>query len=231
MRSIPILLLALAATFAATAEPNTLSPEEATAGFRLLFDGETGDGWTAWGGGELPGGWAVVDGSLHRQHGGGDIATAGTFDDFELRLEWKIAPKGNSGVFYRAVTGKGAGYRTGHEMQVLDNAGHRDGGNPKTSAASCYALYAPSEDATRPVGEWNEVRLVVDGNHVEHWLNGVQVVTYEIGSPDWQERVANSKFKDWDGFGLQESGHIVLQDHGDPVWFRSIRIRELGADR
>lgn len=221
---------ALLAAGLSAAEPNTLSPEEEAAGFRLLFDGESTEAWTKWGGGELPGGWVVVDGILHRQGGGGDIATAETFKDFELRLEWKISPGGNSGVFYRSVTGNGAGYKTGHEMQVLDNDKHGDGKNPKTSAGSAYALYPPSEDVTRPVGEWNEVRLVVDGQQVEHWLNGTRIVSFEIGSDDWNERLSNSKFKDWEGFGVQPEGHIVLQDHGNPVWFRSIRIRELGAE-
>jgi hypothetical protein len=116
---------------------------------------------------------------------------------------------------------------TGPEYQLLDNARHADGRNPKTTAASCYALYAPSRDVTKPVGAWNHARLVVCGNQVEHFLNGEKVVSYELGSADWQKRYEASKFKEWPGFGKQPKGHICLQDHGDRIEFRDIKIRIL----
>lgn len=177
----------------------------------------------------LPDGWQMVDGALTRVGAAGDIITKEQYDNFELTLEWKISPGGNSGIFFRVVEDStlGAVYLTGPEMQVLDNAGHADGKNPLTSAASNFALHAPARDATRPVGEWNEVRLVVNGAHVEHWLNGEQVLSYELWSDDWKQRVQDSKFKDMPRYGLAQSGHIALQDHGDWVAFRNIRIRRI----
>jgi hypothetical protein len=129
---------------------------------------------------------------------------------------------------YRVSEEKGAPYETGPEYQVLDNANHSDGKDPKTSAASAYALYAPAKDATKPIGEWNKGRIVVNGNHVEHWLNGQKVVEYEFGSDDWNKRVAASKFKGMDRFGKEPKGHIDLQDHGNEVAYRNIKIKVLG---
>jgi len=130
-------------------------------------------------------------------------------------------------VMYRVSEEGEASYHTGPEVQILDNHGHRDGKSPLTSAGSCYGLYAPSKDVTRPVGSWNEMRLVVKGNHVEHWLNGDKVVEYELFSPDWNARVAGSKFKEWPQFGRIPRGHIALQEHGNRVEFRNIKIRPL----
>lgn len=174
-----------------------------------------------------PEGWAVADGVLSRTEGGDDLMTAQEYNDFELRFEWKISPGGNSGVMVHVSTGDDAPYYTGPEYQILDNAGHPDGGKADTSAGSLYALYAPDEDVTRPVGEWNSARIVVRGNHVEHWLNGHKVVDCRVGSDDWKERVAKSKFADWPKFAQNHEGTIALQDHGNPVWFREIRIRDL----
>jgi hypothetical protein len=114
-------------------------------------------------------------------------------------------------------------------VQILDNARHRDGKDPTRSAGACYALYAPTKDVTRPIGSWNTVRLVVDGNRVEHWLNGTKIVEYELSSADWKKRVQESKFKEWPNFGRVPKGHIVLQDHGNRVEFRNIRIRPIAA--
>ncbi len=153
--------------------------------------------------------------------------TVDQFGDFELRLEWRISKNGNSGIMFR-VTGEGdEPWWTGPEMQVLDNGGHPDGKDPLTSAGSNYALHAPVSDVTRPVGEWNDVRIVVKDAHVEHWLNGVKVVEYELWSPDWESRVRSTKFASNPQYGRARSGHIVLQDHGDAVWYRNIRIKPL----
>jgi hypothetical protein len=210
---------------------NTLSDQEKTAGWKLLFDGKTTDGWRAYRGKSMPDRWQVADGALVLQHksgnSGGDVVTVGEYGNFELSLEWKIAPGGNSGIMYRVSEEQGAPYESGPEYQLLDNAGHADGKSALTSAASCYALYAPSKDVTRPVGEWNKTRIVVDGNHVEHWLNGVKVVTYELGGADWNKRVEESKFKSMPRFGKEPRGHIDLQDHGDDIAFRNIKIRPL----
>ncbi len=174
-----------------------------------------------------PSGWELKDGVLSRIGGGDDIMTVGEFADFDLRLEWKISEGGNSGIIYRVSTGDNASYVTGIECQVLDDDKHHDGKNALTSAASLYALYARSEPVTVPVGEWNKARIVVRGNHVEHWLNGKKVVECEIGSDDWKERLAKSKFADWPKFAKNRKGHIALQDHNDPVWYRNIRIKRL----
>jgi hypothetical protein len=121
----------------------------------------------------------------------------------------------------------GQTYETGPEFQVLDNAGHKDGGNSMTSAGSNYALHPPVRDVTRPIGEWNEVRLIVNGAHVEHWMNGVKLLEYELWSDDWNARVKASKFNKMPHYGRAKRGHIALQDHGDPVWYRTIKIRPL----
>jgi hypothetical protein len=210
---------------------NTLSAAEKAQGWKLLFDGKTTDGWRRFKGKTIGDKWKVIDGTLvlKPKDGkvGGDIVTVDQYDNFELSLEWRIASGGNSGIMYRVTETASAPYETGPEYQLLDNKKHPDGRSLLTSAASCYALYAPSIDMTKPVGEWNHTRLIVNGNHVEHWLNGEKVVTYELGSPDWEKRVQASKFKAMSRFGKEPKGHIDLQDHGDEVAFRNIKIRRL----
>ena len=209
------------------AAQNTLTDAERRDGWTLLFDGRTIDKWRGYGLTTRPDGWQVVDGTITRVTAAGDLVTGEEFADFELALEWRIGPAGNSGIMFRVVEGADPPYHSGPELQILDNARHADGRVPETSAGSNYALHAPTRDATRPVGEWNAVRLLVRGNHVEHWLNGEQVVEYELGSADWQARVRRSKFNDWPPYGRARSGRIVLQDHGDVVAFRNIKIRAL----
>lgn len=184
--------------------------------------------WRGYRRNDLPAGWEfnATSGELTRTRGGGDIITRAEFTDFELELEWKVGPRGNSGVFYRANEGTRVIYENAPEMQILDNAGHADGRNSLTSAGAHYALDAPVRDATRPVGEWNHTRIVVRGAHVEHWLNGVKVVEYEAWTDGWKVKVAASKFAAWPTYGLAARGHIGLQDHGDVVSFRKMRIRE-----
>jgi hypothetical protein len=196
-------------------------------GSRSLFNGRTLDGWRAFTSPAPPAGWAAVDGTLARTGAGGDILTADEFGDFELRLQWKLAEGGNSGIFFRVVNTGSQVWESGPEMQILDNARHADGKNPLTSAGSNYGLHAPVRDVTRPVGEWNDVRLLVAGAKVEHWLNGVKVVEYELWSPEWESLVKRSKFVTMPAYGRAKRGRIALQDHGDPVWFRNITIRPL----
>jgi len=205
--------------------PNTLTAAERAAGWRLLFDGRTTTGWRGFKQAAVPNGWQVVDGALTRAAGGGDMVTVDQFASFDLALEWQIAPAGNSGVMFRVSEAAGAAFETGPELQVLDNARHPDGATALTSAGACYGLYAPTTDVTRPIGEWNQVRLLVNGSHVEHWLNGVKVVEYELGSPDWLARLAASPLRDFPNYGREPRGHIALQDHGDHVAYRSIKIR------
>lgn len=196
-----------------------------------------GNDVTAWRGfrqKEFPAkGWDVADGVLHHAKGGGggDLVTRETYGDFELRFQWKVSPGANSGVMYRVSEEFAAPYESGPEYQVLDDARHADGKNPKTSAAALYALIAcNASKATKPVGEWNKGRIVVRANHVEHWLNGARVVEYDFNGPALASLVAESKFKAWPGFAKQAAGHICLQDHGDEVWYRNIRIRRITAN-
>jgi hypothetical protein len=215
------------------AAPNTLTEKEKAAGWKLLFDGKTTAGWHRYKGKEVGDKWKARDGALvftpKEGKVGGDIISNDEYESFELVFEWKVAPGANSGVMYRVSESEDAAFMTGPEYQVLDNKRHPDGRNPKTSAASCYALYAPSEDATKPVGEWNQARIVVNGNHVEHWLNGKKVVSYELGSDEWNKKVAASKFNEWKKFGTMKKGRIDLQDHGDEVAYRNIKVRVLGG--
>jgi hypothetical protein len=210
---------------------NALTEQERADGWRLLFDGRTTRGWRNYRSDSLSAGWQVVDGALTRVAQAGDIVTEEQFDSFELALEWRVAPGGNSGVFFHVVEAPDLDYvwRSGPEMQVLDNAGHADGRDPLTSAGSNYAVHAPARDVSRPAGEWNAARLVVRGDHVEHWLNGVKVVEYELGSADWEARVRASKFAQMPRYGRARRGHIALQDHGDRVAFRNLRVRALPA--
>ncbi len=207
---------------------NVLTDEEQAAGWRLLFDGQTTAGWRGYKKDGFPDdGWKVIHGCLVRVGRGGDICTVDEFDNFELRLEWRISAAGNSGVFYRVDEQLGWPWESGPEMQVLDNTEHADGQNPRTSAGSCYAIYAPARDVTQPVGLFNQVRIVARGRHIEHWLNDAKVVEYELESPAWEALLAESKFKTMPRHGRVPRGHIVLQDHGDRVWYRNIKIRML----
>lgn len=220
------LLVVVCASPPATVRTSNVSLESRNA-WRSLFDGASLAGWRRFRSTESPVGWRVVDGALVREGRGGDIMTAETFDNFVLELEWKVAPGGNSGIFYRVTTDADATYETGPEMQVLDDERHADGRSRLTSAGSLYGLYPAPAGIVKPAGEWNAVRIVVNGNHVEHWLNGIKVVDAEIGSADWNQRIANSKFRQWAGFAKSPRGHIALQDHGDWVAYRNIRIRDL----
>jgi hypothetical protein len=206
---------------------NVLTPEQVDEGWRLLFDGRTTAGWRGFRQQGMPDGWQIVDGALTRVAAGGDIVTSDQYEDFELALEWKLAEGGNSGIMFHVAEDAEQTYHTGPEMQVLDDERHRDGQNPLTSAGSNYALHAPSQKTVKPIGEWNEVVLRVQDGRVEHWLNGVKVVEYELGSADWERRVAASKFTEWPRYGRTGRGHIALQDHGDWVAYRNIRIRPL----
>jgi hypothetical protein len=209
------------------APANTLTDAERAAGWRLLFDGKTSAGWRNYGKPDLSSGWVVQDGALTRTGAGGDIITNDQFRNFELSIDWKIEPGGNSGIFYRASEEKDEIYWNAVEMQVLDDAKHPDGQSPLTSAGAAYDLYPAPPGHVHPGGEWNSAALIVNGNHVEHWLNGFKVAEYELGSRDWDSKVAGSKFKPHERFGKNTQGHIGLQDHGNVVAYRNIKIRVL----
>jgi hypothetical protein len=210
-----------------TTSLNTLTPAERAAGWRLLFDGHSTVGWRGWQMDSIPSGWGVREGTLTRVRPAADIITTEKFKNFELSLEWNVAPGGNSGIFYRASEDDNAIYWTAPEMQVLDDAGHPDGQSRLTSAGADYGLYPSPAGVVKPAGQWNQVRIVANGNHIEHWMNGVKVVEYELGSPDWEAKVKASKFAPHPHYGRNVEGYIGLQEHEFRVAFRNIKIRVL----
>jgi hypothetical protein len=225
---LPTLLSSMTApSLAGGGNPNTLTVSERDAGWRLLFDGSTLQGWRGYHNEEIPKGWTVDHGTLNFSNGQGDIVTVDQFANFELTLQWKVSEGGNSGIFYLATLGLERIYLGAPEMQVLDDQHHADGKSPLTSAGANYALHPAPRGVVHPAGEWNQVLIRIKNEQVEHWLNGQKIVEYVIGSDDWKNRVAGSKFADWPDYGIARSGHIGLQDHGDPVWYRNIKIRVL----
>jgi type 1 glutamine amidotransferase len=213
---------------------NVLREADRENGWTLLFDGTKATGLRAHNNpspGSWPGeGWSIEHGMIrhHAGKGGGDLVTVDEYADFEFSIDWKVALGGNSGLMYRVkeVPGQPT-YLTGPEMQILDNEKHRDAGDPKTSAGALYAMIACSVDVIRPAGEWNQFMIRVKGDAVEHWANGYKVVDYRLNSPEWEAMVAGAKFKDWKEFGRQKIGRIAIQDHGDDVWYRNIKVRRL----
>jgi hypothetical protein len=195
-----------------------------------LFDGKNTGAWRGYLKSELPASWQVADGALTVVGTNGeDIITRDQFDSFELELEWMIQKGGNSGIFFHVQEDPKFKHvwESAPEYQVLDNQAHQDAKDARTSAGSNYALHAPARDVTKQPGEWNRARIIVNGSHVEHWLNGEKLLEYELWSDDWKGRVAASKFKSMPAYGLAKSGHIALQgDHGW-VAYRNIRIRKL----
>jgi hypothetical protein len=199
-----------------------------TAKWRVLFDGTLLDTFRGWRSDGMPEGWHVVDGTLAKEGHVDDLVTRDQFGNFELELEWKIGKAGNSGVFYRGTREYDEIYWSGPEYQLLDDANAPDGRNPLTAAASAYGLYAPPAGVVKPFGEWNKTRIVLKGDHVEHWLNGQKVVEYDLRSPEWTAKVAASKFKEYPLYGLAKSGLIGIQgDHPGSLALRHIRIRDL----
>jgi hypothetical protein len=224
------LVLAVLATGALAKDPamdapNTLTAAEKSAGWKLLFDGKDTAGWRGFKQAEIGPGWKVEGGVLSPDPKvAKDIITKDRFENFELSFDWRISPKGNSGVMFHVIEVGDETYESGPEYQILDN---RRGEPPLEQAAGLFALVAPSMDMTKPVGEFNHAKIVVDHGKVQHWLNGMMVAEYEIGSPDFNARVAASKFKRWPQFATGKSGFIALQNHGDAVAFRNIKIRRL----
>lgn len=229
---------------------NVLNEEEKAEGWILLFDGRTFDGWRGLGRGGIPEGhWIIEDGAIKKvpsenvplqEDGqplvGGDLMTIAAFENFELCFEWKISPAGNSGIKYNVSEEMSAAHppryaALGFEYQILDDQGHPDaqvGGHH--TAAALYDLIPPEDKSLNPVGEFNSGRIILNGNHGEHWLNGVKVLEYELGTPEMDALIAASKYKDITDFAKKRRGHIVLQDHTDAVWFRNIKIRPSGLD-
>lgn len=220
---------------------NQLSEAERELGWLLLFDGQSLQGIRNYNSESLGKRWVIDDQAIHlsgklatedgwQTNQGGDIViTPEPIQNFELYLEWKIQAGGNSGIMYNVKESPELAYPflSGPEMQILDNQGHPDGKIVTHRAGDNYDLMASKIVTVNPPGSWNRVRLIVNNGHVEHWLNGYKVVDLEMFTPQWEALIANSKFSDWPAFGKSKSGHIVLQDHGDRVWFRNLKLLKL----
>jgi hypothetical protein len=199
-----------------------------------LFDGKTTNGWHTYGEKKVGAAWKVVDGSITLdptiKEGRGDIVTDESYNDFQLELEWKIAKNGNSGIIFFVQDDKtkfNYVWATGAEMQVLDNDGHQDGKIIKHRAGNLYDLMAGPEGVAKPVGEWNKATVTNEKGKLTLTLNGVVTATTTLGDDSWKALVKQSKFHDSNDFAKIFTGHISLQDHGDAVWYRNIRIRKL----
>ena len=207
-----------------------LSCDASKSEWLVLFDGKSVSGLRGYKMDSFPwGSWAIEDGSLKTVPGekGIDIISDETFKDFELQLEWKLQSGGNSGIFYFATEEGDFIWQSAPEMQVLDNTAHHDGKRNVTSAGALYDLISPIQDVSKKVGEFNEARIIVKNNQVEHWLNGTKILNYEHGSDDVKGLIANSKFASMPLFAKENIGHIGLQHHGEEVWYRNIKIRKL----
>lgn len=233
--SIPFLLVLCLASTARADEINTLTPAEKAAGWKLLFDGKSTDGWHGYKSTTMPASWKAENGSLlsrpAKGESSGDIVTAEEYADFELTLEWKMTTGGNSGVMYRVTDDTEHVWDSGSEYQILDNHGHMDGLNPLASAGACYAVFAPAKDITRPLGEWNQTRIVAKGPHVEHWMNGEKLLEYDVDTELWRAHVKTSRYYmtayGQGNWGRAPKGHIALQDYGGAIEFRNIKLRNL----
>ena len=196
--------------------------------WRPLFDGTSLDAWRGFKTDSVPPGWRIVDRTLAKDTPVGDIVSKEEFGDFELELEWKIGEAGNSGIFYRGTEEYNRIYWSAPEYQLLDDIKAEDNKTRLTCAGAAYALYPSPEGHLKPVGEWNQTRIVAKGAHVEHWLNGFKLLEYELWSPDWEAKVKSSKFNVYPNFGRAKKGHIALQgDHAGTLAFRNILVREI----
>ncbi|MHC5028969.1 MAG: 3-keto-disaccharide hydrolase, partial [Planctomycetota bacterium] len=224
-------VLALAPTVHADGDRIVLTPAEKAAGWVMLFDGVSTDALRGYQQAAFPAkSWKVENGLLAVSGGGGDIITKQQFENFELILEWKASKGANSGIMYRVTEEPGPSYASGPEFQILDDAGYGQGidrlaGN---SAGACYDLYPPTQGKVlHPAGEFNHARIIMRDGVVKHYLNGVKIVEADLNGEEWKSRVQASKFRQWPQFGTRAVGHIAIQDHGNPLWFRNIRIRDL----
>jgi hypothetical protein len=210
-----------------------LTDAQKAEGWVVLFDGQTLDGWRTFKSKENAS-WEVKDGFLHckpfddrKIKEQSDIHTNNEYENFELSLEWKVAPQSNTGVIYRCTEEFNEPYLSGPEYQIIDDVGYPGELKETNKAGGTYDMYVAKNKTLKAVGEWNTTKIVVNGNHVEHWLNGSIVLEYELGAAEWKKKKSGSKWNDAKGYGAAKKGYIDLQDHGNEAWFRNILIRVL----
>jgi hypothetical protein len=224
-----LLFIPLLTIVAACSSSNKLSKAEEKAGWKLLFDGKTLNGWHNYNAKGIKG-WEVKDGQMIAlSQGSNDIVSDEEYENFELTLEWKVSPGGNSGIFFNVVESPKyeAVYVTGPEYQLIDDVGFPEKLEDWQKSGANYAMHPPKVAAYKPVGEFNFTRLVVNKGHVEHWLNGQKTAEYQLWTPEWENLTKTGKWKDFPAYGRAKRGRIGLQDHGKVTWFKNIKIRPL----
>ncbi len=224
------MLVTCLSAFAPKGADNSLTSKEKKEGWQLLFDGKDYKGWHNYQNKQNDS-WEIVDGQLHCKSEGvtkrADLTTDEEYGDFELAVDWKIDPKSNSGVIYRANENHDHSYESGPEYQLIDDKGYPGKVEDNQRSGSDYAMHAASSLVTKPVGEYNHTVIKVKGAHVEHYLNGVKVVEFDYWTDDWKKLKDASKWKDKPEYGMLKAGHVCLQDHGGGVWFKNIKIRKI----
>lgn len=231
--STALLIFFVGATFAQNS--NSITKKEKKAGWSLIFDGKTSNGWRGYTKATFPEkGWEVVDGTLHNTaKGGGDIIFDRKLTNFEFSISWKISEGGNSGIFIYGKEVEGTPiYHSAPEYQLLDDARHADakaGKNGNHKSGSLYDMIPAVPQNAKPAGEWNEAKIVAKNGNMEFWQNGVKVVVFQMGNDSWKKLCADSKFKDWADFvnNPVKDGYIGLQDHGNEIWFKDIKLKVL----
>ncbi|WP_273046354.1 DUF1080 domain-containing protein [Pseudoalteromonas sp.] len=228
-KSIQILSLAVALSSSAYAHTvdNQLTNEEQKAGWQLLFNGQDMSHWRNFKSDEISPQWVITDGAMMLTKGGGDILTKKMYRNFDLKIDWKISTKGNSGIFVLADELGSMIYSHAPEVQIIDNEEHPDNEIDSHLSGSIYDLFAAPKAAHKPANTWNKVRIQMHDKHLQVWQNGISTLSIVIGSNTWDTLVKNSKFSTWLNFATADRGHIGLQDHGDKVWFKNIKIKEL----
>ncbi|GAC1424475.1 MAG: DUF1080 domain-containing protein [Chitinophagaceae bacterium] len=209
---------------------NTLTPAEKKAGWQLLFDGKSTSSWRPYRNAASDG-WEIVHGEIHCKDKGvqhrADLITKEEYGDFELAFDWKVSKAANSGLIYRANEEHGVSYESASEYQLIDDAGYPEKLQNWQNSGADYDMHPPVKIASKPAGQYNHSVIKAKGKHIEHWLNGVKVADYEIGTPEWYALKEKSKWAAIQGWGENSQGHICLQDHGGGIWFKNIKIRKL----
>jgi hypothetical protein len=220
-------------TAPAVVAPVQLTEQQKTEGWKLLFDGVSKTGWRTFKN-KPNDSWEVIDGTLHCkpfkdsvENQRADLVTVDQYDNFELAFDWKISSQGNSGVMFRVSEEFDEPYATGPEYQILDDGGYPGEVLETNLSATAYGVFEAKNKKLNPVGEWNQAKIIANGNHIEHWLNGQKVVDYEINSPEWKKRRDKGKWKDFPAYATMSKGFVDLQDHGNEVWFKNIMIKPL----